>query len=192
MVSGGSLLLMPRQLFSGTSTVTGGQRREALRLLKFINKECWVPEYGKILTSYHLKTMLLWAQVIHPEKEKWETLASSLKTLLSLLRHCVNKGKLPHYFLRDFNLFNKRYREGSGFYERLALQVLDKEGELLEEDPVRYISLRVPKKDAERPGAFSRAEVSLQGFKASQLKELEEKRLYEWEEEEPGDENVMA
>ncbi|XP_050812813.1 uncharacterized protein LOC127052790 isoform X2 [Gopherus flavomarginatus] len=33
----------------------GGQRRKALRLLKFINKECLVPEYGKILTSYHLK-----------------------------------------------------------------------------------------------------------------------------------------
>lgn len=36
----------------------GGQRRKALRLLKFINKECWVPEYGKILTSYHLKVSL--------------------------------------------------------------------------------------------------------------------------------------
>ncbi|XP_038260658.1 protein mab-21-like 3 [Dermochelys coriacea] len=63
---------MPRQLFSGDIDSDGGQRRKALRLLKFINKECWVPEYGKILTSYHLKTVLLWAQDIHPETEKWE------------------------------------------------------------------------------------------------------------------------
>ncbi|CAM5158474.1 unnamed protein product [Natator depressus] len=173
----------------------GGQRRKALRLLKFINKESWVPEYGKILTSYHLKTVLLWAQDIHPETEKWETLESSLKTLLSLLRHCVNKRKLPHYFLRDFNLFNKRYREGNGFYECLALQILNKEGELLEVNPADYISLRVPKKHSESPGAFSRAETSLQGFNSShlkKLKELEEKQLYEWEEEEPGNKNVTA
>lgn len=172
----------------------GGQRRKALRLLKFINKECLVPEYGKILTSYHLKTALLWAQDIHPEKEKWETLESSLKTLLSLLRHCVNKGKLPHYFLRDFNLFNKRYREGNGFYERLALQVLEKKWELLEVNPMLYISWRVLKV-SESPGAFS----TLLEFKAShrealkKLKELEEEEEgYKWEEEELGNKNVTA
>ncbi|CAM5117342.1 unnamed protein product [Eretmochelys imbricata] len=140
-------------------------------------------------------TVLLWAQDIHPETEKWETLESSLKTLLSLLRHCVNKIKLPHYFLCDFNLFNKRYREGNGFYDCLALQVLNKEGELLEVNPADYISLRVPKKHSESPGVFSRAETSLQGFNSShlkKLKELEEKQLYEWEEEEPGNKNVMA
>ncbi|CAM4562106.1 unnamed protein product, partial [Lepidochelys olivacea] len=140
-------------------------------------------------------TVLLWAQDIHPETEKWETLESSLKTLLSLLRHCVNKIKLPHYFLCDFNLFNKRYREGNGFYECLALQVLNKEGELLEVNPADYISLRVPKKHSESPGVFSRAETSLQGFNSShlkKLKELEEKQLYEREEEEPGNKNVMA
>nr|XP_048709242.1 uncharacterized protein LOC125638062 isoform X2 [Caretta caretta] len=32
-----------------------GWRREALQLLKQINMEKWVPRYGKVLTSYHLK-----------------------------------------------------------------------------------------------------------------------------------------
>ncbi|CAM4683684.1 unnamed protein product, partial [Lepidochelys kempii] len=133
-------------------------------------------------------TVLLWARDIHPETEKWETLESSLKTLLTLLRHCVNGGTLPHYFLRDFNLFNKRYGEGNGFSECLALQVLNKEEEL-------FISLRLSQEVSERPGAFSRAGASLWEFKVSHwkaLKELEEEELYKWEEEHLGDRSVYC
>ncbi|CAM4569922.1 unnamed protein product, partial [Caretta caretta] len=140
-------------------------------------------------------TVLLWARDIHPETEKWETLESSLKTLLTLLRHCVNGGTLPHYFLRDFNLFNKRYGEGNGFYERLALQVLNKEEELLEVDPELFISLRLSKEVSECPGAFSRIEASLWEFKVSHwkaLKELEEEELYKREEEHLGDRSCPA
>ncbi|CAM4580636.1 unnamed protein product, partial [Caretta caretta] len=140
-------------------------------------------------------TVLLWARDIHPETEKWETLESSLKTLLTLLRHCVNGGTLPHYFLRDFNLFNKRYGEGNGFYERLALQVLNKEEELLEVDPELFISLRLSKEVSECPGAFSRIEASLWEFKVSHwkaLKELEEEELYKREEEHLGDRSSVV
>ncbi|CAM2114920.1 unnamed protein product [Caretta caretta] len=142
-----------------------------------------------------VQTVLLWARDIHPETEKWETLESSLKTLLTLLRHCVNGGTLPHYFLRDFNLFNKRYGEGNGFYERLALQVLNKEEELLEVDPELFISLRLSKEVSECPGAFSRIEASLWEFKVSHwkaLKELEEEELYKREEEHLGDRSIQA
>lgn len=37
----------------------GGQRKAALRLLKFVSMTRWTPEYGNILTSYHLKVNLL-------------------------------------------------------------------------------------------------------------------------------------
>uniref|UniRef100_A0A8C8VJR1 Putative nucleotidyltransferase MAB21L1 n=1 Tax=Pelusios castaneus TaxID=367368 RepID=A0A8C8VJR1_9SAUR len=174
----------------------GEQQRKALKLLMFINMEHWVPEYGKILTSYHLKTILLWALEIQPEKEKWETLAWSLMTLLHILHYCLKSEKLPHYFLRNFNLFNKRYKVGKGIYEHLALQVLTKEVELMVVDPVGYISLRFFNKVSKRVEAFSRVEGSLLEFKESHqeglkaLKKLEKERLYEFEEELLSDKNV--
>ncbi|CAM4562150.1 unnamed protein product, partial [Lepidochelys olivacea] len=146
------------------------------------------PPIPKSTKVWFLETVLLWARDIHPETEKWETLESSLKTLLTLLHHCVNGGTLPHYFLRDFNLFNKRYGEGNGFSECLALQVLNKEEEL-------FISLRLSQEVSERPGAFSRAGASLWEFKVSHwkaLKELEEEELYKWEEEHLGDRSVYC
>ncbi|XP_007432288.1 uncharacterized protein LOC103063515 [Python bivittatus] len=157
----------------------GGQRRAALRLLKFVNKTRWTPEYGKILTSYHLKTILLWCCEIYYHKEHWETLLSSLETLVGLLKHTLAKKNLPHYFLQSLNLFNKHYKISNSTYWPLALEVLCYEVSAMLADATAYL---VPghespdclvNKDREEKAA------ALQEFKERHQEELKELKRME-------------
>ncbi|XP_033026840.1 uncharacterized protein LOC117059316 [Lacerta agilis] len=163
----------------------GGQRRAALRLLKFVNLTKWTPEYGKILTSYHLKTILLWCCEIYPQKEQWETLLSSLETLLRLLRHTLTKGNLPHYFLQPVNLFNRCYKSSSSTYGPLALEVLCREVEVMLADPVGYLLPDHERQDHCAGGEFEEKMAALREFKEShqedlkELKRMQDEHLYE-------------
>ncbi|XP_077170714.1 uncharacterized protein LOC143826051 [Paroedura picta] len=162
----------------------GGQRRAALRLLKFANNTRWTPEYGKLLSSYHLKTLLLWCCEIYPLKAHWETLLSSVQNLLRILTHALAKSHLPHYFLRTVNLLCKRYQSSPAVYGPLALQVLCHEAEAMLADTAGYLLL-----DG-RAGAHGVSEGSekmaaLWEFQEKhredlkELKRLEEEHLYE-------------
>ncbi|KAL8176616.1 UNVERIFIED_CONTAM: hypothetical protein K2H54_036982 [Gekko kuhli] len=162
----------------------GGQRRTALRLLKFVNNTRWRPEYGKLLSSYHLKTLLLWCCEIYPQKAPWGTLLSSVQNLLKILIHTLAKGSLPHYFLRPVNLFGKRYKSNPAIYGPLALQALRHEAEAMLANVVGYLLLEG------QPGAHGVSEGSemmaaLQEFKEKhredlkELKRMEEEQLYE-------------
>nr|XP_056720207.1 protein mab-21-like 3 [Euleptes europaea] len=162
----------------------GGQRKAALRLLKFVNNTRWMPEYGRVLSSYHLKTVLLWCCEIYPQKAQWETLLSSVQNLLRILTHTLTKGNLPHYFLRPVNLFGKRYQSSPTTYGPLALQALCHEAEVMLVDVVGYL---LPD---DQPGVHCVSEDSekmaaLQEFKErhreelKELKKMEEERMYE-------------
>ncbi|XP_070623500.1 uncharacterized protein [Erythrolamprus reginae] len=157
----------------------GGQRRAALRLLKFVNQTQWTPEYGKILTSYHLKTLLLWSCEIFPHTEAWDTLLCSLKTLLGLLKHTLGEKRLPHYFLKPLNLFNKRYKTNHDIYWPLSLEVLALEASAMLADAAAYL---VP--GPETPGGLANQDyqeetAALREFKERHRKEMEELKRME-------------
>nr|XP_028560825.1 uncharacterized protein LOC114583672 [Podarcis muralis] len=158
----------------------GRQRAAALRLLKFVNVTKWTPEYGKILTSYHLKTILLWCCEIYPQKQQWETLLSSLEALLRLLCHTLANRNLPHYFLRPVNLFSRRYKSSSSTYGPLALEVLCREVEAMLGDPVGYLLPDPERQDHCATGEFEEKMAALREFKESHREDLKElKRMQE-------------
>ncbi|KAK9397604.1 hypothetical protein NXF25_020965 [Crotalus adamanteus] len=163
----------------------GGQRRAALRLLKFVNKTRWTPEYGKLLTSYHLKTVLLWCCEIYHGKEDWETLLSSLKTLLGLLKHTLAKKHLPHYFLQPLNLFNKQYKTTNHIHQLLSIEVLTHEVSAMLADATAYL---VPghesagcsvNQDYEEKAAALREFKEIHQEELRELKRMEDEHMYE-------------
>ncbi|XP_015275243.1 PREDICTED: uncharacterized protein LOC107117610 [Gekko japonicus] len=162
----------------------GGQRRAALRLLKFVSSTRWRPEYGKLLSSYHLKTLLLWCCEIYPQEAPWETLLSSVQHLLKILIHTLAKGNLPHYFLRPVNLFSKGYKSGPTIYGPLALQALRHEAEAMLADVVGYL-LPDGQPGVRGVGEGPEKMVALQQFKEKhredlkELKRMEEEHMYE-------------
>nr|XP_020654527.1 uncharacterized protein LOC110081828 [Pogona vitticeps] len=163
----------------------GGHRKEALRLLKFVNMTRWTPEYGKILTSYHLKTILLWCCDISPQKAPWETLFSSLQTLLRLIRYTVIKGNLPHYFLVPVNLFNRYYKSSNPIYRSLALEALRRETEVMLADPVGYLMPEREPQDHSANEEYEEKMAAIKEFKEKyqeelkELKTMEDEHLYE-------------
>lgn len=184
-------LCVPRLSFSHAEAVLlkdvdadGGQRRAALRLLKFVSSTRWRPEYGKLLSSYHLKTLLLWCCEIYPQEAPWETLLSSVQNLLKVLIHTLAKGNLPHYFLRPVNLFSKRYKSGPALYGPLALRALRHEAEAMLADVVGYL-LPDGQPGAHGVGEGPEKMVALQQFKEEhredlkELKRMEEEHMYE-------------
>ncbi|KAF7238740.1 Protein mab-21-like 3 [Varanus komodoensis] len=161
-----------------------GQRRPALRLLKFVNKTRWTPEYGKILTSYHLKTILLWCCEIYPQKAQWETLLSALQALLAILKHTLTKRRLPHYFLAPVNLFSRCYKSNNAIYRPLALEALCHEAEAMLADPVGYLMPDLELPDCVSP-EYEEKMAALQEFKQKhqeelkELKRMEDEHMYE-------------
>ncbi|KAJ7314086.1 hypothetical protein JRQ81_006021 [Phrynocephalus forsythii] len=157
----------------------GGQRKAALRLLKFVNKTRWTPEYGNILTSYHLKTVLLWCYDIYPQKAQWETLSSSLKALLGLLRHTLTKGNLPHYFLASVNLLNRCYKSSNPIDRSLVLEALCRETEVMLADPVGYLRPERKPQDYNANEEYEEKMAALEEFKEKYEEELKELKRME-------------
>ncbi|XP_078533826.1 cyclic GMP-AMP synthase-like receptor 1 [Lissotriton helveticus] len=89
----------------------GGRRRDSLRILKKVREDLWKPKYGKVLVSYHLKTVLFWACEENPLPSDWNDLTVSFVRLVDYLVVYLQKGNLPHYFLgSDVNLFKPEHR----------------------------------------------------------------------------------
>ncbi|KAH0626388.1 hypothetical protein JD844_001335 [Phrynosoma platyrhinos] len=160
----------------------GGQRRAALKLLKFVNMTRWMPEYGSILTSYHLKTILLWCCEIYPQKSQWETILSSVQALLRLLIHTLTKRNLPHYFLASVNLYSRHYKTDNIIYRPLGLDVLCHEAEVMLADTVRYL---MPDCEPQHDGTYEEMMAALKEFKENhkkdlkELKRMEDEHMYE-------------
>ncbi|CAM5117357.1 unnamed protein product [Eretmochelys imbricata] len=119
----------------------GGCRWLALRQLKKINMKQWIPRYGKVLTSYHLKTVLFWASYLNPETENWATELDALGTLLKLLEFSLEKRHLPSYFLHSVNLFDWCLTEEENSLKNRVLEVLRWEVRLTRCSPEPYLQL---------------------------------------------------
>ncbi|XP_069091461.1 protein mab-21-like 3 [Pleurodeles waltl] len=88
----------------------GGRRRDSLRILKKVGEDCWKKKYGKVLVSYHLKTVLFWACEFHHLPDDWKDLTKSFKRLVDYLEFYLQKKCLPHYFLGSaVNLFKPEH-----------------------------------------------------------------------------------
>ncbi|KAJ1211740.1 hypothetical protein NDU88_007096 [Pleurodeles waltl] len=88
----------------------GGRRRDSLRILKKVREDKWKTKFGKVLVSYHLKTVLFWACEENPSPSDWKDLARSFARLVDKLVSCLKEGRLNHYFLgSDVNLFKPEH-----------------------------------------------------------------------------------
>ena len=63
---------------------------------------------GKMLYSYVIKTIMLWAcEELHPEDPIWASLESSVQMLLVKLLGSLEAGLLSHYFIPEINLLER-------------------------------------------------------------------------------------
>ena len=82
-----------------------GQRNYCYRMFKMAVKEN-ISSACKLLSTYHLKTLLLWASERHPP-DRWsdENIALCFLGLLDDLLHSLVNCSCPHYFIPELNLF---------------------------------------------------------------------------------------
>ena len=84
-------------------------------LLKIIKKELINPNNPESLTSYHIKTCMLYMKEKTPA-EFWrpENLLGCMLTALKVLSRWAKEGNCPDYFIPDENMFDRlsetRYR----------------------------------------------------------------------------------
>ena len=78
-------------------------RKQVLRILKALKEELSLHP----LKSYHLKTLLLYECEAYPHSWEWSfgCLSERFLGLLFKLEGCLRQKKCPHYFIRNFNLF---------------------------------------------------------------------------------------
>ncbi|KAG8140605.1 hypothetical protein E2320_003274 [Naja naja] len=119
-------------------------------------------------------TILLWSCEIYPRREAWETLLSSLKTLLGLLKHTLVEKCLPHYFLKPLNLFNKHYKTSNDIYWPLSLEALTHEVSAMLADATAYLVLSHKSPDYLANQGYEEKTAALQEFKERHWEELEE------------------
>ena len=82
-----------------------GNRNYCYRIFKMTIKEN-ITSTCNLLTTYHLKTLLLWASERHPP-DTWsdENIAVCFLGLLDDLLHSLVNFSCPHYFIPELNLF---------------------------------------------------------------------------------------
>ncbi|XP_027689587.2 uncharacterized protein LOC114022345 isoform X2 [Chelonia mydas] len=152
----------------------GGCRQKALRVLKQINMEKWVPRYGKVLTSYHLKMVLFWASHLNPETENWAMELDALGTLLKVLEFSLEKKQLPSYFLPSMNFFDWHRTEEENSLKNRVLEVLRLEVRLMRCSPEQYLRLSYDLAKPQGPGPFIQRVRELDEFRRKHEKDFEE------------------
>ena len=106
-------------------------RKQVLRILKALKDELHLEP----LKSYHLKTILFFECEAKPQSRQWSSdcLAERFLDLLRRLENCLRQKSCPHYFIRDFDLFEplepQKCAELAGTVKMIrsqAVQVLDR------------------------------------------------------------------
>ena len=84
-------------------------RKQVLRILKALKDELDLQP----LKSYHLKTILFYECEAKPQSQQWSSncLGERFLSLLKRLEKCLEQKSCPHYFIRDFNLFEPLNRQ---------------------------------------------------------------------------------
>ena len=84
-------------------------RKQVLRILKALKDELHLQP----LKSYHLKTILFYECEAKPQSKQWSSdcLGERFLGFLHRLENCLQQKSCPHYFIRDFNLFEPLNRQ---------------------------------------------------------------------------------
>ena len=90
-------------LLKGAHGEASSCRKQVLRILKVLNEELQLHP----LKSYHLKTMLFYECEEHPNRGHWDSgrLGERFIGVLRRLEKCLRQRNCPHYFMREFNVF---------------------------------------------------------------------------------------
>lgn len=103
------------------SLYTGACRRRCLSILKTLrDRHLDLP--GNPVTSYHMKTLLLYECEKHPREAEWEDncIADRINGIFMQLISCLQCRRCPHYFLPNMDLFKGK---SPGALENAARQV---------------------------------------------------------------------
>lgn len=101
--------------------ILGASRRRCLSILKTLrDRHLDLP--GNPVTSYHLKTLLLYECEKHPREMEWEEncIADRINGIFLQLISCLQCRRCPHYFLPNMDLFKGK---SPGALENAAKQV---------------------------------------------------------------------
>ncbi|CAG9859909.1 unnamed protein product [Phyllotreta striolata] len=99
----------------------GGCRRRCLSILKTLrDRHLDLP--GNPVTSYHLKTLLLYECEKHPRETEWDEscIADRINGIFLQLISCLQCKRCPHYFLPNLDLFKGK---SPGALENASKQV---------------------------------------------------------------------
>ncbi|KAG9509550.1 Protein mab-21, partial [Fragariocoptes setiger] len=87
----------------------GASRKKCLSILKTL-RDRNLDTPGNPITSYHLKTLLLYECEKHPHDYEWDdtSLGDRINGILLQLISCIQCRRCPHYFLPNLDLFRGR------------------------------------------------------------------------------------
>ena len=82
----------------------GGCRKKLLKIAKYLKLASKWPD---TVSSYHLKTILMKMNRDHPNKDDWidSKIVPRFEELMSRFVTALETGKLPSFFITDFDLF---------------------------------------------------------------------------------------
>lgn len=92
--------------YSISNLVTGGCRRRTLSILKTLrDRHLDLP--GNPVTSYVMKTLLLYECEKHPRELEWDEncMGDRINGIFLQLISCLQCRRCPHYFLPNMDLF---------------------------------------------------------------------------------------
>lgn len=99
-----SFSVAEKKLFlEGGQGEAGSCSKQVLKILKAMKEELELQP----LNSYHLKTMLFYEREEIPHHSQWRSclLEKRFLGLLERLEYCLSQRCCPHYFIRQYNLF---------------------------------------------------------------------------------------
>ncbi len=94
------------QHFFSSLYISGASRRRCLSILKTL-RDRHLDMPGNPVSSYHMKTLLLYECEKHPREMEWEDncLADRINGIFMQLISCLQCRRCPHYFLPNMDLF---------------------------------------------------------------------------------------
>lgn len=88
----------------------GSNRKKCLSILKTLRDRNLDGPGQSCITTYHLKTLLLYECEKHPHEYEWDdyNLGDRINGILLQLISCLQSRRCPHYFLPNLDLFRGR------------------------------------------------------------------------------------
>lgn len=98
--------LKPKKIKNVSIFISGASRRRCLSILKTL-RDRHLDMPGNPVSSYHMKTLLLYECEKHPREMEWEDncLADRINGIFMQLISCLQCRRCPHYFLPNMDLF---------------------------------------------------------------------------------------